>query len=165
VVHRAVREQFFVTAFTTSKALDNPWFADELALTAKQADFQYDLVHFNNGLHGWHLSDEEYRRCYIELVRSIKRIFPAAKLSFATSTNCAKKTADGFVLNEADNAIVLRRNEIVRELGESFQLPVDDLYAVSVENMALHADDGLHYQQEGYEKLGGAVAAFLKSQR
>lgn len=163
IVHRKIAGKYAVTAFATSKAVDNPWFGEELALTVKQAGFRYEHVHFNNGLHGWHLSDQEYKKYYQDLIRTVLRVFPDSHLSLALTTSVCVKNETPARLCEERNAVVLRRNEIVRELADMFRLPLDDLYTVSVEHMNEHVADGVHYTPQGYEVLGGAVADFLRA--
>ena len=64
--------------FGTSKALDNPYFKPSLELFMKQQS-KCDVILFNNGLHGWHLSDDEYEKHYDEmllfLLKTKKQIF------------------------------------------------------------------------------------------
>ena len=49
--------------FSSSKALDNPYLLESIKLFSKQSP-KYDAVYVNNGLHGWHLSAEEYEKYY-----------------------------------------------------------------------------------------------------
>ena len=160
-VHKELGGEWYVTAHSTSKALDNPWFMEEIAMTAKQVGYTYDHVHFNNGLHGWHLSEEEYREGYEKAILGLKELFPNARISLVTSTSTCKMDNGVMVLRE-DNDIVIARNKIVRELAAKYDLPVDDLYAVSAENNNYHGGDGVHFTGEGYNALAKQVAEFLK---
>lgn len=55
------------------------------------------------------------------------------------------------------NERVIARNGVVKQIAEIYGLPVIDLYSASVEYAGLRADDGVHYTQEGYEKLAGRL--------
>ena len=47
---------------------------------------RFDVVHFNNGLHGWGYNEEEYQKHFPELVATIRKHAPKAKLTWATTT-------------------------------------------------------------------------------
>lgn len=55
IATEALNGEILFDGFGTSKALDNPYFQQSLHLFAAQEGYR-DLVLFNNGLHGWHLS-------------------------------------------------------------------------------------------------------------
>jgi len=162
MVHKYLEGAWYVTAYSTSKALDNPWFMEEIALTAKQVGYTYDHVHFNNGLHGWHLSAEQYRENYEKAILELRELFPQAKLSLVTSTSTCK-TEDGVLVLREDNKTVLERNAIVTELAAKYNLPVDDLYTVSAADNNYHCGDGVHFTSDGYDVLAKQIAGFLKS--
>ena len=45
--------------FTTSRCLGDPFYLDHLELVLKQ--FRFDVISFNNGLHGRGYSEEQYK--------------------------------------------------------------------------------------------------------
>ena len=47
---------------------------------------KFDVVHFNNGLHGWGYTEAEYEKGFPELVATIRKHAPKAKLIWATIT-------------------------------------------------------------------------------
>ena len=129
--------------FGTSKAVDNPYFAEALRLFARQQQ-KREIVIFNNGLHGFHLSDgEQYKAHYEKLVRFLLEEFRDTSLALVLTTGVAGPR----------NERVLARNDAVRQIAKTYGLLVIDLYSVSLQYAGLRADDGVHYTQEGYEKL------------
>ncbi len=61
--------------FGTSKALDNPYFQNSVSMFAAQQGKRCAVL-FNNGLHGWHLSDDdEYKKLYTQFLRTKRLIF------------------------------------------------------------------------------------------
>lgn len=129
--------------FGTSKAVDNPYFQESLRLFARQ-QAERRLVIFNNGLHGFHLSDtEQYKICYEKMVQFLLEEFQGTPLALVLTTD----------IEEPRSSRVAARNNVVRELAEKYQLPVIDLYTVSEEIAQLHSGDGIHFVQEGCEKL------------
>ena len=53
-VHKRLNGEAYVTAISTSKALDNPVLIREIDFYARAEDFEYEAIQFNNGLHGDH---------------------------------------------------------------------------------------------------------------
>lgn len=127
--------------FGTSKAVDNPYFFDSIKLFSAQVPY-VDAVIFNNGLHGWHLEDDnEYRVCYEETVKFLIEQFANLPIYLVLTTT---------VRDEVREARVKVRNRVVREIAEKYGLPLIDLYEVSVEKVELRSADGVHYTPEGY---------------
>ena len=60
--------------YGTSKALDNPYFFESLSLFAAQQP-RRDAVFFNNGLHGWHLTEEQYEELYANMLDRLIEAF------------------------------------------------------------------------------------------
>lgn len=135
--------------FATSKSLDNPYFKDSLELFMKQQN-KCDVILFNNGLHGWHLSDLEYQKYYEEILKFLlKRNIPIFVL-----------LTTGVTTNHDDGQVVKCRNKIAEALAKKYNLPIIDLYSVSVEIASLHTD-GIHFQTSGYEKLAKYILKFI----
>lgn len=150
-----------VDQLTTSFSVDNPAFHKQLDLTVNDMGLQYSLIHFNNGLHGFHLSDAEYEAGYRSALELLMRSAPEAKLCLVLSTPITK--ADRISLQE-NNQIVLSRNEVVKRLAAEYGLAVDDLYSVVIGKADIKAEDGYHYTGEGYDLLADTVTQFIKKQ-
>ena len=129
--------------YGTSKALDNPCFFESLCLFASQQPSRA-AVFFNNGLHGWHLSEEEYEHLYATMLDKLLEEFADVPVALMLTT-CS--TCDSY-----PNARVEARNAIVARLAEARGLPVIDLYSVACANRE-HIADGVHFDGEGYKAL------------
>ena len=55
---------------TTSKCVSDPTFNDDLLLLLKQ--YKFSVIHFNNGLHGWGYTEEQYRDGLLKTVAVLK---------------------------------------------------------------------------------------------
>lgn len=134
--------------FATSKAVDNPYYIDELALFAKQQG-ERSVILFNNGLHGWHLDDEtKYVKEYEKMICFFLHEFNGTPLVLLLTTH---------VKNEEEDARVLVRNRVVRELAQKYSLPLIDLYTVTKEHSELYIHDGVHLTEEGYQLLAETI--------
>ena len=129
--------------YGTSKALDNPYFFESLCLFAAQQPSRA-AVFFNNGLHGWHLSEEEYEHLYATMLDKLLEEFADVPV-VPMLTTCS--TCDSY-----PNVRVEARNAIVARLAEARGLPVIDLYSVACANRE-HIADGVHFDGEGYKAL------------
>jgi lysophospholipase L1-like esterase len=129
--------------FGTSKALDNPYFFDSVCLFAAQQPSRA-AVFFNNGLHGWHLSEEQYEHLYAEILDKLIEQFPDVPV-LPMLTTCSTTA-------HYPNDRVEARNAIVTRLAEARGLTVIDLYTVACANRE-HIADGVHFDGEGYKAL------------
>ena len=141
----------YIDGIHTSKGLDNPTFLDFVTLFAHEEGAR-EAILFNNGLHGWHLSGEEYEKAYEALVLAIRDAVPAKQILLLLSTR---------LRNEERTARVLARNEAVKRIGAKHGFPVIDLYSVSNEHFDLLAKDGVHYTDEGYTLFAEFVWSHL----
>ena len=139
--------------FGTSKAVDNPYFAESVRLFAHQQG-ERAVILFNNGLHGWHLEDETaYKQYYEQFLQFLMAEFECTPIVLLLTTAVA---------DEKRNARVVTRNRMVTELAEAYQLPVVDLYAITHQHRDLLSHDGVHLTAEGYKLLAGELVAKVK---
>jgi hypothetical protein len=113
---------------------------------------KFDVVHFNNGMHGWGYTEEEYKRYFPELIEGVKAGAPKAKLVWATVTPVRKDKEGG-----ATNARIDARNGIAAEFVKRDGIAVDDQHALMMGHQDLHADD-VHFTAEGAAIQGRQVA-------
>lgn len=137
--------------FGTSKALDNPYLIPAMELCMQQS--QCNAILFNNGLHGKHLSPEEYG-CRLDGVLSF--LIKTGKPVFVVLST------DDIVHPERSER-VKTRNAVAEKLAQKHGLPVVDLYSVSVENAHLHTQDGVHFTEQGYEQLAKCILESIRA--
>ena len=145
-------EKIYFDGFGTSKSLDNPWFKESLAIFAQQQPGR-KIVLFNNGLHGWHLSHEEQYGQYLEdMILYLKQHFEGTPVAVVLTT---------WIADERNLPVVHKRNAAALQVAEKLNVPVIDLYSVSEANKDL-ISDGIHFKEEGYQKLAAAIIARVK---
>lgn len=153
-------DKLYIDNLATSKAIDNPFLYDTVALTIKQ-EASLSLVHFNNGLHGWHLSAEEYQSHYDALIGKLIKAFPDVLFILALSTPI-RNGRDPSLFSER-NGEVIKRNAAVVKIAEKYSLPVNDLYSVIGDSYTYYYTDGVHFTEEGYSVLSAAIDKKLRS--
>ncbi len=140
--------------FGTSKALDNPFFMESVSFFARQ-EAHREAVLFNNGLHGWHLSDEtEYKQHYEEMIKFLLSEFKGTPLFVVLTTHIA---------DEQREKRVIARNKAATQIAEKYNLSVIDLYKVSSQHPEFLANDGVHFTAEGLEMLATELAEAVQA--
>jgi len=156
--YRQVAERFkgkaSVARLTTSKSIGDPALLAEVALVLDQCRF--DVVHFNNGLHGWGYSEEEYQKHFPELVATIRKHAPQAKLIWATTT-LVRTPKDLAVIAERTKR-VQARNKIAEGIVAKEGIAVDDLYGLVKDHPEYWSQDGTHFNGKGIAVQAEQVA-------
>jgi len=140
--------------WTTSRSVADPVYFQELDLVLGQYDF--DVIVFNNGLHGWAYTEEEYRAGYEKLVEELLARQPDADLVCATSTFV---TGGGSMREHATR--VMPRNRIARAICEEAGIHVIDLRDITADNRDFFAGDGVHLVSEGRKALAEIVSTVI----
>ncbi|MDB6139602.1 MAG: hypothetical protein JWO94_2674 [Verrucomicrobiaceae bacterium] len=161
-VEKQLAGKMYVARLATSRCVGDPVLLAEVA--AVLGGTAFDVIHFNNGLHGvGAVSEAEYAKYLPQLLAQIRRLAPKAKLIWASCTPW--HVAGNFAAFDPNNEHVKERNRIAAELMARENIPVDDLYA-TVSTHPEWSADTLHYNAKGTEAEGAQVAAavlkFLK---
>lgn len=139
--------------FGTSKALDNPYFKQSVEMFAAQQN-HLDAILFNNGLHGWHLSEERYEELYGEFVLFLKEMAGKRPLFIVLTTDDA--------YNPTRQLRVEERNRAAVRVAKKYDLPVIDLATKAKECACHHIPDGVHFDEEGYRIMAEFIVSQIK---
>lgn len=152
--------QMNVDRVANSRSINDPMLFGEVGLALD--NYQYPIVHFNNGLHGWHITEDDYGVYLRRYVAFLKEKAPTATLIWATSTPITEEGNPG-VINETMNARVEKRNEVSLAVMRDNDITVNDLYSLVYGKAQIRVDDGYHYNADGAQLMGKAVAAAITS--
>jgi lysophospholipase L1-like esterase len=144
-VAEALKGKASVARLTTSKSIGDPALLAEVALVLGQCRF--DVVHFNNGLHGFGYSEQEYEQGFPELVPTIRKHAPKAKLIWATITPM-RQSGKLDVIAEGTKRVEAR-NKIAEEILAKERIAVDDLYGLVKDHPEYWSQDGVHFNGKG----------------
>lgn len=147
-MNQLLKEAAHVDMLATSRAVDNPSLMQEIGYNLSQEDFRYKVIHFNNGIHGLHLSHREYQRGLEETVAYIIENCPKARLILALSTPVTVEGRKEVINTELTDKLI-NRNNAIKLTGNKYKLPIDDLYAPMLGRSEYRAEDGLHYNDAG----------------
>jgi len=156
-VEQRLAGKAFVARLTTSAFVSDPMFHQQIALVLNNSEF--DVIHFNNGLHGWQHSEADYRKAFPRLLKTIQKHAPRAQLIWATTTP-HKPTTNAPPATSANgkDERVVARNAIALEFVTAKKIPVTDLYTPLLGRAELYSD-GVHFNKEGIAVQADVVAA------
>ena len=157
VVEKALKGKAFVGRLATSKSLGDPALLDEVALVLHEQHF--DIIHFNNGMHGHDYSEEQYAAAAPALIATIRKNAPDAKLICATTTPVRDADDLGKVGDYTQR--VIARNKIMTDLCQKDGIPIDDLFPVVDGHSEFFSKGGVHHTAAGMNALAAHVAAAL----
>jgi lysophospholipase L1-like esterase len=129
---------------------------------------QWDVIHFNFGLHDAKFASETEQRAsreqYVEnlrlLVTQMRKT--GAKLIFATTTPVPK---DGVLTPTRRFDSIEARNDLAVKLMRESDVAIDDLYAVAKPVMTtVGRSNDVHFAPEGYKLLAKAVAESIEKE-
>lgn len=143
---------FHVDRLANSRGINDPALSKEIDYML--SEYQYEAIHFNNGLHGFHIPDDVYAYFLEHMVQTLIQYGHGAKLVWASSTPVTTPDAE-------NNALVLRRNALAAGIMQRYNIAINDLNSIIAERPELSAGDGYHYKAEGYTLLGEAVTQAL----
>ena len=124
VVEKALKGKAFVGRLATSKSLGDPALLDEVALVLHEQHF--DIIHFNNGMHGQDYTEDQYAVAAPALLATIRKYAPDAKLICATTT--PTRDADDLTKIGEYTPRVIARNKIMTDLCQKEGIPIDNLF-------------------------------------
>ena len=157
-VANALQGKAYVAKLATSSSLGDPALLDQMKYML--SNYQFDVIHFNNGLHGFGYTEEQYKADIPKLLAMIKQLAPNAKLIWATST--PMRNRDNLAELSPDNPRVVARNEIVVDMAAKEGIPVNDLYSLVVDHPEYWTGDAIHFQPEGQAVEAQQVAKYIE---
>ena len=136
----------YVAKLATSASLGDPAQLDQLTFLLK--NYKFDVIHFNNGLHGFDYTEEQYKNDIPKLLDLFKKYAPKSKLIWALSTPM-RKPAPNVAQFHPENPRVTARNKIVAEVAAKEGIPVNDLNSLVKDHPEYWSNDGVHFKPEG----------------
>jgi lysophospholipase L1-like esterase len=156
-VEKHLAGKAYCARLTTSKCVSDPTFDDDLKLLLKQ--YKFSVIHFNNGLHGWGYTEDQYRDSLLKTVVAVKEYAGDAKFIWATTTPVREKSNLEIFAERTDRVKV--RNKLASEIMTEQQVPTDDLFELIKDHAEWTSGDGVHFNGQGNEALAKQVATIV----
>ncbi len=159
-VEKQLEGKAYVARLATSKSIGDPALLQEIALILSYYDF--DVVHFNNGMHGWGYTEEEYAAAFPDFYKTIRKGAPHAQLIWATTT----PVRTGRDMEEFDSRTerIRERNRIAQEYLKDKEVIINDLFKCVENHPEYYAGgDGTHLVTPGVNALANQVTKTIIS--
>jgi hypothetical protein len=157
IVHELLEDKIRVDSFATSKHVTDVEFMKDLDFMISRGN--YELIVFNNGLHGFDIDDEFYKPALRECLTILKDRDLRLALRSSTPILDKKNLKE---LNEERNPRVICRNQDVKDLAGELDLPILDIYSETIERKDLFCPDAVHFSEEGNRFIAEKVVAFIQ---
>lgn len=159
-VEKSLQGKAYVGRLSNSKSVGDPALLEEIAVILKHTKF--DIIHFNNGLHGFDYTEEEYNKNFPKLIKVIRKYAPKAKLIWATITPV--RTGENMKEFAPITERLKVRNEIALKHINDAGIEVNNLWKVVIDHPEYYAGgDGTHPIDAGYSALADQVSKVINS--
>ncbi len=138
----------------SSKCVGDPQYLKELELVI--GEYQFSIIHFNNGLHGWDYDESFYASGLAEAFDMFLAHCGAENVIWGSTTLVWKDVASKTLGVRAER--VRQRNKIAAALAADRGIYVNDLFATVADRPELVSQDGVHFREDGQSVLGECVA-------
>ena len=160
-VKELLADRFACARFTTSRCACDPNFVKELSIIL--GEYEFSVIHFNNGLHGWGYDEEIYGQGLAEVFDYLAGTAEGARIIWATTTPVWLK--DGQRILDVRTERVRERNRLADEIAFKRGIEIDDLFSVVIGHPEYVTEDGVHFKPEGQEILGYLAADIILRNR
>lgn len=152
----------YCARYSTSKFIGHSDFLAELQILLDA--YRFDVIHINNGLHGWDYTEKDYAKSFPRLLHLLKAHGKGATVIWATTTPV--RTGADLAVFDKKTERVKERNRIAVEIMRAHEIPVDDLFALVEHRADWYSRDGTHFNDQGKAEQGRQVAeSVLRSLR
>ncbi|MEO8416271.1 MAG: hypothetical protein ABI472_21600 [Ginsengibacter sp.] len=129
---------------TTSKSMGDPVLLGQLEEVLKQ--YRFDVISFNNGLHGRGYMAETYA-AFIPVVYKLLGKYGHPKIQWVNTT--AERDNLNLQILDAFNTNIVKRNQYVEAFARTNNIPVIDDYSLSIAHPEFYRNDGVHFVPDG----------------
>lgn len=123
---------------------------------------KFDVIHFNNGMHGWQHSKTEYEQAFSICLKTIQEYAPDAKLICANTIPLkGSPNVPDDNQTQATHERIDARNAIALKFVQARGILVDDLNTPMRGHPEFHGDN-VHFSSQGIDLEASQVAAQIE---
>ena len=159
-VEKHLEGKAYVARLSSSAFISDPVLVKQIEMVL--GEYKFDVIHFNNGMHGWQHSEKEYEQAFPEFLKTIRKCAPDAKLIWADTTplkESPRLPADD--QTRATDERIAARNVIALKFMRAEGIPVDDLNTPMRGHREFHSDN-VHFNDRGIALQAAQVAAQIE---
>ena len=149
-----------VGRLSSSAFISDPVLLEQIKMVLTQ--YKFDVIHFNNGMHGWQHTEKEYERAFPEYLKTIEKFAPNAKLIWANTTplKVSPPLSPDNTIQATDERIA-ERNSIAAKFMQAHGIPVEDLNT-PMQGHPEYNVDNVHFNDQGISIQADVVAADME---
>ncbi len=159
-VEKRLEGKAYVGRLASSAFISDPALPKQIEMVL--VEYKFDVIHFNNGMHGWQHSETEYAQELPKLLNIIQKYAPNAKLVWANTTplKVSPNLPPDNQTQATDERIAVR-NATAQKIMQAKGIPVDDLFTPMLGHPELHSDN-VHFNDQGVTLQATQVAASVE---
>jgi hypothetical protein len=147
-----------VYLMASSTSVGDPRLERQLREFAATEKVRFRVVHFNNGMHGWAYTEDQYKIAFPAFLRSVQALVEkGGSLIWASTTPVRSDAATG-----ATNPRVEQRNRIALGFVTAERIPLDDQFSLMQQHQDLY-EDSVHFNSAGANIQGDQAAAMIRA--
>jgi hypothetical protein len=161
-VEKNLAGRAYVGRLASSAFISDPILLMQIKMVLSQNKF--DVIHFNNGMHGWQHGEKEYAQAFPKFLQTIRKYAPDAKLIWADTTPLkVSPELPSDNQTEATDERIASRNAIALKFVQAEGISVDDVNTPMRGHPEYHTDN-VHFNDRGIAIQAAQVAAEIKKQ-
>jgi hypothetical protein len=146
-----------VYLMASSTSIGDPRLEHQIAEFAATEKVRFRVVHFNNGMHGWAYTEEQYKADFPAFLRAVRSLTEKrGALIWASTTPVRSDAANG-----ATNPRVEERNRIAEEFVQTAGIPTDDQFSLMEKHQGLY-QDSVHFNSAGANIQGDHATEMIR---
>ncbi len=153
----SLKDQANVCKLTTSKSLGDQILLDQIQLVLKQ--YSFDIITFNNGLHGRGYEEKEYAEHLPRVVNMIMENCEGILILVNTTPARQRNNLGDF---QEFNKKVVERNQIFDSFAKEHSLLLVNLYTLGEKSTDYYTNDGIHFNEKGVREEARLVTEKIK---
>ncbi len=159
-VEKRLGGKAYVGRLSSSAFISDPVLLEQIKMVLTQ--YKFDVIHLNNGMHGWQHSEKEYEQAFPKYLQVIKEYAPNAKLIWANTTplKVSPPPSPDDPAQATDERIA-ERNTIAAKFMQAHEIPVEDLNTPMQGHPDYHVDN-VHFNDQGISIQADVVAADIE---
>lgn len=159
-VERRLAGKAYVGRLSSSAFISDPALEQQIIMMLSQ--YKFDVIHFNNGMHGWQHSEKEYEEAFPKFLAVIQDHAPGAKLIWANTTTLkVSPNLPPDNQSEATDERIAARNDIALKFIKPKEIDVDDLNSLVKDHPEYHSDN-VHFNALGISLQADQVADHIE---
>jgi len=146
-----------VYLFATSASTGDSRLVRQLQDYFDMTGLNFAAIHFNNGMHGWGYTEQQFIAGLPEMIAALRAGAPKAVLVWATCTPALHDSTK----DETTNARVDERNRLAAALMTREGIAMDDQHTLMAQHRDLYTDD-VHFTEVGSAIQAAQAADILR---